>query len=154
MVDFYGYAKHHKGLERQQTEDNSAKKAYAYPKPLDSKEQQANKATMLARNQELMFLSPLLSGFALKNKLWRRRPYFWLHINRRILTHATVQFYIDDVRPVIWNDEAYEHLVYPEEQKDLVLTFVENHQRMKGDLDDVIVGKGTAHNLSFSTALP
>ena len=42
-----------------------------------------------------------------------------------------------------WNDEAYDHLVYPEEQKDLVLTFVKNHQQMKVGLDDVIVGKGT-----------
>jgi AAA+ superfamily predicted ATPase len=43
---------------------------------------------------------------------------------------------------VVWNDEAYGHLVYPEEQKDLVLTFVDNHQRLKGRVDDVIMGKG------------
>ena len=41
-----------------------------------------------------------------------------------------------------WNDEAYDHLVYPEEQKDLVLTFVKNHQQMKEGVNDVIVGKG------------
>ena len=35
-----------------------------------------------------------------------------------------------------------EHLSDPEEQKDLVLTFVENHQRMKAGVDDVIMGKG------------
>jgi hypothetical protein len=43
---------------------------------------------------------------------------------------------------VVWNDEAYAHLVYPEEQKDLVLTFVDNHQRLKARVDDVIMGKG------------
>lgn len=43
---------------------------------------------------------------------------------------------------MVWNDEAYGHLVYPEEQKDLVLTFVDNHQRLKGGVDDVIMGKG------------
>ena len=53
-----------------------------------------------------------------------------------------VRFYIDDIKPVSWNEEAYKHLVYPEEQKDLVLTFVKNHQQMKEGLDDVIVGKG------------
>jgi len=42
----------------------------------------------------------------------------------------------------VWNDEAYSHLVYPEEQKDLVLTFVDNHQRLKAGVDDVIMGKG------------
>ncbi|MAD85536.1 MAG: hypothetical protein CL912_21460 [Deltaproteobacteria bacterium] len=53
-----------------------------------------------------------------------------------------VNFYVDDLQPVVWNDEAYGHLVYPEEQKDLVLTFVDNHQRMKARVDDVIMGKG------------
>jgi hypothetical protein len=33
--------------------------------------------------------------------------------------------------------------VYPEEQKDLMLTFVGNHQWMKGvGLTDVVIGKG------------
>ena len=53
-----------------------------------------------------------------------------------------VYFYVDDISPVVWNDEAYGHLVYQEEQKDLVLTFVDNHQRLKGGVDDVIMGKG------------
>ena len=53
-----------------------------------------------------------------------------------------VNFYVDDINPVDWNDDAYGHLVYPEEQKDLVLTFVENHQCMKAGVDDVIMGKG------------
>lgn len=55
-----------------------------------------------------------------------------------------VNFFVDDITPVGWNDEAYGHLVYPEEQKDLVLTFVENHQRLKTGVDDVIIGKGTS----------
>ena len=53
-----------------------------------------------------------------------------------------VNFYIDDIKPVVWNDEAYEHLVYPEEQKNLVLTFVEHHKGMEQGMDDVIMGKG------------
>jgi SpoVK/Ycf46/Vps4 family AAA+-type ATPase len=81
---------------------------------------------MLAKEQDLIFMSPILSGFSLKAKLW-------------------LNFYVDDIKPLKWNDEAYSHLVYPEEQKDLVLTFVENHQRMKAkgnSVDDVIHGKG------------
>jgi hypothetical protein len=54
-----------------------------------------------------------------------------------------VNFYVDDIKSVKWNDDAYSHLVYPEEQKDLVLTFVENHKRLKAGVDDVIMGKGT-----------
>jgi hypothetical protein len=53
-----------------------------------------------------------------------------------------VEFYVDDIRPVIWNEDAYGHLVYPEEQKNLVLTFVEHHRRTKEQMDDVIMGKG------------
>jgi hypothetical protein len=54
----------------------------------------------------------------------------------------TVSFYVDDIKPVVWNDDAYNHLVYPEEQKDLVLSFVENHESTKREMDDVIIGKG------------
>lgn len=53
-----------------------------------------------------------------------------------------MSFYVDDLAPVTWNDTAYSHLVYPEEQKDLVLTFVDNHKRLKERVDDVIMGKG------------
>jgi SpoVK/Ycf46/Vps4 family AAA+-type ATPase len=78
---------------------------------------------MLSKESDLIFMCPTLTGFSLKAKLW-------------------LNFYIDDIKPLKLNDEAYSHLVYPEEQKDLVLTFVENHQRMKADVDDVIMGKG------------
>lgn len=41
-----------------------------------------------------------------------------------------------------WNDQAYEHLVYDEQQKDLVLSFVENHGHTTNAVEDVIMGKG------------
>lgn len=54
-----------------------------------------------------------------------------------------MKFYVDDIRPVNWNDTAYTHLVYPETQKDLVLTFVSSHEALKSSAtDDVIQGKG------------
>jgi hypothetical protein len=53
-----------------------------------------------------------------------------------------VNFYVEDIKSVTWNDEPYGHLVYAEEQKDLALIFVENHKRMKAGLDDVVMGKG------------
>ncbi len=56
-------------------------------------------------------------------------------------------FYVEDIRPMEWNDEAYDHLVYDEQQKDLVLSFVQSHESMaKPGLvhhSDVIIGKGT-----------
>lgn len=38
-----------------------------------------------------------------------------------------VEFYVEDVEPMVWNDTAYSHLVYDDQQKDLVLSFVQNH---------------------------
>lgn len=43
---------------------------------------------------------------------------------------------------MVWNDTAFDHLVYDEQQKDLVLAFVENHNNAKPMMGDVIVGKG------------
>jgi hypothetical protein len=45
---------------------------------------------------------------------------------------------------MIWNDQAFDHLVYDEQQKDLVLSFVENHNKAGGEpaMRDVIRGKG------------
>jgi SpoVK/Ycf46/Vps4 family AAA+-type ATPase len=51
-------------------------------------------------------------------------------------------FYVEDIMPMVWNDHAYDHLVYDEQQKDLVLSFVEHHGKKHDSLDDVILGKG------------
>ncbi|EFQ32473.1 ATPase [Colletotrichum graminicola] len=91
---------------------------------LAAKKQQRNKEEMLAREDDLVFMSPLIEGFALKNKVW-------------------LAFYVEDIAPITWNDTAYDHLVYDEQQKDLVLSFVENHGRGgRSAMEDVIVGKG------------
>jgi SpoVK/Ycf46/Vps4 family AAA+-type ATPase len=101
-------------------------KKSSYIKRLSAEDQAENREAMLENEGDLVYVSPMLRGYALQNKLW-------------------LQFYVDDVQPVVWNDDAYEHLVYPEEQKDLVLSFVENHQRTRTsglEMDDVIKGKG------------
>ncbi|EGX96019.1 AAA family ATPase, putative [Cordyceps militaris CM01] len=67
-----------------------------------------NKEMMLRRKDDLPFLYGLVGGYALKTKLW-------------------VEFYIEDIEPLIWNDTAYSHLVYDEQQKDLILSFVQYH---------------------------
>jgi ATPase family associated with various cellular activities (AAA) len=98
----------------------------SYIKRLSAEDIEKNKEIMLGRPDDLMFISPFAQGYSLRSKLWLR-------------------FYIDDCRPIDWNDEAYDHLVYPEEQKDLVLTFVHNHKKSRdasGEVVDVIKGKG------------
>lgn len=107
--------------------------AAAVIKRLSQAAQERNKQAMLAREAEeplLVFMLPLIEGYALKNKLW-------------------VSFFIEDINPVVWNDEAYDHLVYNEQQKDLVMSFVESHrgnsavsQKRAKVMEDVIAGKG------------
>lgn len=147
LVDYLGYQKYHEGLVRTEAQntpppppppapgyppsppsmynrdEKKEKKGITYVKALSLEKQQENVEAMLNRPQDLIFVSPILQGFSLKSKLW-------------------LNFYVDDMKPVTWNDDAYSHLVYPESQKDLVLTFVSNHQRLKTGMDDVIMGKG------------
>jgi hypothetical protein len=42
-----------------------------YVKTLPKDKQEENKQEMLARAEHLVYISPILEGFALKNKLWR-----------------------------------------------------------------------------------
>jgi hypothetical protein len=96
LIDTYGYNKHHGALprtenkERKQRTENpfelanavtagnignagkgeSSDENSAYITRLSDEEQQENKDEMLAREQDLVFLSPILTGFSLKEKLW------------------------------------------------------------------------------------
>lgn len=60
----------------------------------------------------------------------------------QVHSNSTVSFFVEDIRPIKWNDQAYDHLVYDEQQKDLVLSFVESHGHTTHKVDDVIIGKG------------
>ncbi|KAF6829355.1 Vacuolar protein sorting-associated protein 4B [Colletotrichum plurivorum] len=149
LIDVVGYNKHERAQGKREgsdphTEKNRATVTHADP-PADAEKQEdakdgkdgsksqrhlsearqlQNKEQMLARPDDLVFLSPLIEGYALKNKRW-------------------LNFYVEDIEPMVWNDKAYEHLVYDEQQKDLVLSFVEHHGHSKGHaVEDVIVGKG------------
>ncbi|KAF5586553.1 TOB3 (member of AAA-ATPase family) [Fusarium pseudocircinatum] len=98
----------------------------AQQKRLNEEDQAKNKEELLQKPKELAFMTELIGGYALKNKLW-------------------VYFYVEDLEPIVWNDQAYSHLVFDEQQKDLVLSFVENHSLANGAntaMEDVIVGKG------------
>ncbi len=69
MIDYFGYKKYHEGLSR----NNSAAKAdeVTYVEAIPKEQQQKNKEEMLgARKDDLVYVSPFLEGFALKNKLW------------------------------------------------------------------------------------
>lgn len=122
--------------EDEPNEEDQAVKATQKSR-LSDEEQVSNKNDMLSREDDLGFMSELIGGYALKNKLW-------------------VQFYVEDLKPMVWNDQAYEHLVYDAQQKDLVLSFVENHNThgqgssKPSAMEDVIRGKGNGLILLLS----
>ena len=67
----------HEGFQRLEnntagnTSGSDGKEKSAYLEPLTKEQQKANKENMLAREQDLIFVTPMLEGFALKNKVWR-----------------------------------------------------------------------------------
>jgi hypothetical protein len=75
--------------------------------------------------EQCMHATNLVCGFAFSEKKW-------------------VEFYVDRLAPVEWNEGAFEHLVLPARQKSLVKALVESHMReaTEGGFDDVIKGKG------------
>lgn len=74
-------------------------------------------------DEQCLLASFLISGFALSEKKW-------------------VDFYIDNLSPIQWNENAFDQLVLPPSQKSLVRALVESHVRDLDGFDDIIKGKG------------
>jgi SpoVK/Ycf46/Vps4 family AAA+-type ATPase len=70
-----------------------------------------------------MLCQPRLYGYSLKQKKW-------------------LGFYIDQVSEIEWDPHAFDSLVLPTGQKELVLAFSESHLQNREAFDDVISGKG------------
>lgn len=73
--------------------------------------------------EQLMMSYPMVRGYSLKNKRW-------------------MEFFIDDVSEVKFNDQAFGSLVLPEDQKELILAFAQSQVKYKDAFDDIISGKG------------
>lgn len=57
---------------------------------------------------------------------------------------GVVEFPVNNVKEIQWNESAFDSLVLPDAQKDIVRALVETHTHAKdnGTIDDVIAGKG------------
>jgi hypothetical protein len=73
--------------------------------------------------EQLILCTPLIRGYALKTKRW-------------------LQFFVDSVCEIRWNNNAFESLVLPEDQKELILSFAESQILYKQKFDDFVEGKG------------
>ncbi|KAF2024066.1 P-loop containing nucleoside triphosphate hydrolase protein [Setomelanomma holmii] len=85
-------------------------------------EEDAAKHIPLTTEQKLI-LSPMLRGYSLKNKLW-------------------LNFFVNCVQDISWQKDAFDRLVLPKNQKELILGFTESQRKYRDTFDDVIEGKG------------
>jgi SpoVK/Ycf46/Vps4 family AAA+-type ATPase len=53
-----------------------------------------------------------------------------------------VDFFVDLVEDITWSNDAFDSLVLPEDQKELILSFTESQVENNTQFDDVIEGKG------------
>jgi len=73
--------------------------------------------------QEYLLAPATVPGFALREKVW-------------------VEFFIDKISSVVFNNYAFKNLVLPSKQKKLVKALVEEHAKDRNSFDDIIHGKG------------
>ncbi|OCK83952.1 P-loop containing nucleoside triphosphate hydrolase protein [Lepidopterella palustris CBS 459.81] len=73
--------------------------------------------------EQKLICTPLLRGYSLKNKLW-------------------LNFFVNCVKEIEWQTGAFDSLVLPANQKELILGFTESQRKYKESFDDVIEGKG------------
>lgn len=85
-------------------------------------EEDAAKHVPLTTEQQLI-CTPLLRGYSLKNKLW-------------------LNFFVNCVKDIEWQTDAFDRLVLPKNQKELILGFTESQRKFRNTFDDVIEGKG------------
>ena len=76
--------------------------------------------------EQLLIASPVVLGFDFSTKLW-------------------LEFTVNDIHDIVWNDGAFDSLVLPENQKSIVKALVESHTSKASEsknVDDIITGKG------------
>ncbi|MCJ1477834.1 hypothetical protein MMC13_006507 [Lambiella insularis] len=72
---------------------------------------------------QLILCVPYVQGFLLKRKQWSR-------------------FCVEGVEDIQWNEEIFDSLVLPNQEKDLLLAFTEGQANQRSSFDDFVVGKG------------
>ncbi len=82
-------------------------------------------------DDQLLMCTASFRGYSLKDKKWLR-------------------FWIDCIKEIFWNDKAFESLVLPSDQKELVLAFAESQAKHGQEFDDVVKGKGRGITMLLS----
>ncbi|KAF2768952.1 P-loop containing nucleoside triphosphate hydrolase protein [Teratosphaeria nubilosa] len=78
---------------------------------------------LVLTDEQKMICSPLVRGYALKEKVW-------------------LNLFVNAVLDIDFNSRAFDSLVLPKNQKELILGFTATQQSYRSQFDDVIEGKG------------
>ncbi|KAF2265557.1 P-loop containing nucleoside triphosphate hydrolase protein [Lojkania enalia] len=81
------------------------------------------KTKSILTNEQLLLAIPTVRGYSLHDRKW-------------------LDFYIDNIRDIEWNNDAFKYLVAPQDQKNLILAFAESQAKYRDHFDDFIQGKG------------
>ncbi|KAI9890333.1 MAG: hypothetical protein M1814_004243 [Vezdaea aestivalis] len=73
--------------------------------------------------EHYLLCSPVVHAYSLQLKRWQ-------------------SFFIEPITDITFSNAAFESLVLPEDQKELILSFAESQVKYKDQFDDVIAGKG------------
>lgn len=94
------------------------------PQRIDQLSDNTDLRNRKSTEEELLLTSPVVLGFAFSEKLW-------------------LEFSLSGVRDIEYNEAAFDSLVLPPNQKDIVRALVESHKfNAAKTIDDVVQGKG------------
>lgn len=91
--------------------------------PYDGAFPEDEKSRPALTDEQKLLCSPVVRGYALASKLW-------------------LNFFVNCVDEVKFNQDAFRSLVLPPSQKELILGFTETQNESEDAFDDVIEGKG------------
>ncbi|PTB66806.1 P-loop containing nucleoside triphosphate hydrolase protein [Trichoderma citrinoviride] len=74
-------------------------------------------------DEQCMITTPWVRGFDLKAKEW-------------------ALFLVEEMKDIVWNDDAFSNLVLPGDEKELAWSFIENKNFANSDFDDFVADKG------------
>ncbi|KAI3327316.1 ATPase [Xylariaceae sp. AK1471] len=98
-----------------------------------------------AKDHEL-FAAQSLANHTSETTTFKLTPYHHMLARSRTRGYSLklkqwLDFFVEDVEEIVWNNHAFEKLVLPEDQKELILAFSES-QLQGSTFDDIISGKG------------
>jgi hypothetical protein len=92
-------------------------------------------------DDDLLLASTVVYGFSLADKVWREYPRLSARANGLLTRCVSVEFSVQNIQDVVWNEDAFANLVIPSGRKALLQSLVEAHHKELG-FDDFIKGKG------------